>query len=291
MISTEGRLPWRFAAASIVIALLCTGPVAAAAPGAGSGNVFVIHGLPGVTADVMVDGEIVEAAAQAQTVVGPLKLAVGEHTVTLHPTDGSTADLSAMVAVEAGASIDVVAHRSADPTAAPTVTIYPNDLAPVAPGKTRLVVAHTAAVPPADIRVNGEVLFSNVANGEALTLVVPSGTYSVDIVPTGTSGPAVFGPVDLPVAAGELTRVFALGDPAESTMDVVVQTLPIAVEGAVPPGTVDTGDGGQAATEASRFAAPDSQPEPAGYLAIMMVGAVALGGAALLKSRRRHLHS
>ena len=32
--------------------------------------------------------------------------------------------------------------------------------------KAKLTVAHTAAVPPADIRVDGKVLFENVANGE-----------------------------------------------------------------------------------------------------------------------------
>ena len=43
-------------------------------------------------------------------------------------------------------------------------------------GKTRLAVAHVAAVPAADIRVDGNVLFSNVANGEGLTTVVPAGS-------------------------------------------------------------------------------------------------------------------
>ena len=70
----------------------------------------------------------------------------------------------------------------------------------MAPGKARLVVAHTAVVPPADVRVDGTVLFSNIANGEALTLVVPGGTYNVDIVPAATSGPVVFGPVPVAVA-------------------------------------------------------------------------------------------
>lgn len=285
MINASGRLRG-LAAVSIGIAVLCAGPVAAASPSADSGNVFVLHGLPGVTADVLVDGETVQAAVEAKTVVGPLEVAAGEHTVTLSPTDGSAADLSAMVIVEAGSSMDVVAHRSADPTAAPTVTVYPNDLSPVAPGKARLVVAHTAAVPPADIRVNGEVLFSNVANGEALTLLVPSGTYSVDIVPTGTSGPAVFGPVDLPVAAGELTRVFALGDPTEGTMDVVVQTLPVPVEGADPPEGVETGDGGQAAAQArARAAGLAAGGSP--VIPLATVGLVMLGGAAVGIARRR----
>lgn len=296
MTTTSRRLLQRLATACAGIALLCAGPMAAASPTADVGEVFVLHGLPGVTADVLVDGEVVEAGAEAQTVVGPLSLAAGEHTIALEPTTGLSDALSAMVTVEAGASIDVIAHQTADPTAAPTVTVYPNDLSPVAPGKTRLVVAHTAAVPPADIRVNGEVLFSNVANGEALTLLVPSGTYSVDIVPTGTSGPAVFGPVDLPVAAAQLTRVFALGDPAQGTMDVVVQTLPLPVQGAAPPGSVDTGDGGQAAAKAQSraengfLAARTTSVLPL-RVAISGLGAFVLVGAATGLARRRRAHS
>ena len=50
-------------------------------------------------------------------------------------------------------------------------------------GKALLVVSHVAAVPPADIRVNNQVLFANIANGESLKLVVPVATYKVSIVP------------------------------------------------------------------------------------------------------------
>ena len=91
------------------------------------------------------------------------------------------------------------------------------------------------------------MLFSNVANGEQLTLTVPRGSYPVDIVPTATSGPVVFGPVDLPVAAASLTRVFAIGVAATSSMDAVVQVLPIATRGSgADVSRVDAGTGGQA---------------------------------------------
>lgn len=222
-------------------------PTAASATAESGGELFVVHGLPRVDADVLIDGDVVESGVGWQDIAGPFDVATGDHTVTLRPTDGETAELSTTVPVAAGDSIDVVAHRTADPTAPPAITIYPNDLSAVAPDKSRLVVAHAAAVPPADIRVNGEVLFSNVANGEALTLLVPPDTYSVDIVPTGTTGPVVFGPIDLEVAAGQLTRVFALGSPDEGNMDAVVHVLPLPVDGAEVPGQVDTGNGGQAA--------------------------------------------
>lgn len=105
-------------------------------------------------------------------------------------------------------------------------TAFPNDLSPVAADSGRVTVAHTAAGGPADIRVNGQVLFANVANGESLTLTVPAGSYTVDIVPTAATAPAVFGPVTLPVKAASLTRVFAIRVAATGSMDAVVQVLP-----------------------------------------------------------------
>ncbi len=138
---------------------------------------------------------------------------------------------------------------TARPTSAsrPVFTAYTNDLSAVTAGSSRLTVAHTAAVGPADIRVKGKVLFANVANGEQLTLTVPAGTYPVDIVPTAASGPVVFGPVDLVVGKASLTRVFAIGVAATGSMDAVVQVLPVATRGGGEvPSRVDAGDGGQA---------------------------------------------
>jgi hypothetical protein len=141
----------------------------------------------------------------------------------------------------------VVVHRPADPNGAPVLTWFTNDLSAVPAGKASLTVAHTAVVGPADIRVDGKVLFANIANGESLTLVVPATTYTVEIVPAGATGPVVLGPIKLTVAAGSLTRVFAIGDPKDKTMSVAVQVLTAPTTGSSKPKMVDTGTGGQAA--------------------------------------------
>lgn len=272
-------LPWRLLAAaalatSAVVVPVATG-AAGAAPPEGQGEIYVIHGLAGVTADIVVDGQVRQEDADPGTVVGPVNLDPGSHTVTLQPADGEP--LSATVDVTAGSSADVVAHSRADLAAGPVLTVFPNDLSAVGPGKSRLIVAHTAVVPPADVRVDGVVLLSNVANAESLELLVPAATYSVDIVPTGTSSPVVFGPVDLAVEAGTLTRVFAFGDPTQQSMDVVVQVLPVAQEGAGPPASMPMGNGGQAAT--------GSVPSPwLGALAAVLATVAALTHRAL---RRR----
>jgi hypothetical protein len=207
--------------------------------------VFVLHGLPGVVADIRVDGRSVEQQVPQGVIVGPLDVEAGEHEVALVPEGGDP--VTGTVDVASGASVDVVAHLPASLEAAPVLTAFPNDLSPVAPDKARLAVAHTAQVPPADIRVDGEPLLRNVANAEVLTVEVPAGSYAVDIVPTGTTSPVVFGPVDLAVDAGTLTRVFAFGSPADGSMDAIVHALAIEQQGSAPPARVETGDGGQAA--------------------------------------------
>jgi len=75
---------------------------------------------------------------------------------------------------------------------------------------------------------------------------VPAGTYSVDIVPTGETTPVVFGPVNLTVQGGSLNRVYAVGDPAASTMNVAVHVLTLPDSGSATPTMVDTGTGGYA---------------------------------------------
>jgi hypothetical protein len=211
---------------------------------ADTAEIYVVQGLPDTSLDVSVDGKSVETGVATAKVVGPFDVEPGRRTVTF--TDGKDVVLERALTVEAGSSADVVAHLPASASAAPTMTVFKNDLSAVPRGKATLTVAHTAAVPPADIRVNGKVLFENVANGESLTLVVPADTYKVDIVPTGKDGPAVLGPLDLTVEAGGLDRVFAVGDPAKKTMNVAVHVIPTGSTGSGQPDRVNTGTGGQA---------------------------------------------
>jgi hypothetical protein len=209
-------------------------------------DVYVVQGLVGTTADILIDDNNVAPSAAAKTVVGPLRLAAGSHVVTLK--DGADTVVSAKFTVKGGTSSDVVAHRAADVSRMPVVTVFANDLTGVAPGKTRVVVSHTAVAPPADIRVDGTPLFRNVANGESLTLELPSAkTCTIDMVPTATSGPAILSPVVLSLKAGTLTRIFVIGDATAGDTDAVVQVLPVGVVGSQRPTSVKTGDGGQAA--------------------------------------------
>jgi len=256
-----------------VAALVAGGPLpaqAAVAAGAGAGapsaQVYVLQGVAGEVVQVTVDGRTVASAVRSRTVVGPLTVAPGRHSVQLRR--GTDVVAQAGFDAAAGASLDLVAHRFPDAARAAAFTSFTNDVSAVAPGRTRLRVVHTAVVPPADIVVNGTVLMSNLANGESATRVVPDGAYQVSIVPTASTGPAVFGPTTLRVGAGTLTNVFAIGDPAAGTMDAIVQALPVRTgNGSGAPSRVETGDGGQAAALLAR-----TGPDPA--MVAGLVGAV-----------------
>jgi hypothetical protein len=207
-------------------------------------QVYVVHGMPGTPVSVLLDGREVAASAQPASVVGPLQVPAGQHVVLLR--SGGHTVTGARFSVGAGQSIDLVAHRSADAAQQARIVVFRNDLTPVGPGKGRLVVAHAAVAPSADVRIGGKVLFHDVSSGEALSLLVPARTYSLDVV-ASEGAPVILAPVRVTVHAGTLTRVFAVGDPTDGTARAVVQVLPVSVVGAGRPRSVPTGDGGQAA--------------------------------------------
>jgi hypothetical protein len=208
-----------------------------------TGNVYVIHALTGKPVSVSIGGEVDSEQVSSGDVLGPLSLAPGKHTVIVEGANASWS-MEASVTIKAGRSVDVVLHRPAEVQGPPTVTVYRNPTQAVPAGKGRVMVAHTATVPPADIEVDGKVLFANVANGEFATADVPAGTHEVAILPTGREEPVLLGPLDLPAEAATLTQVFAVGRPANGSMDVVVHTLPVPVRGSSAPDTVNTGSAG-----------------------------------------------
>src|SRR4051812_39100851 len=133
--------------ATLGLAGLTAGPSYAA----NDASIYVVQGLPGRTVDVTVDGKTVAKDVKTAAVVGPFKVAPGSRKVTF--SDNGKTLLSRSFSVTAGSSGDVVVPLPADSSKAPTVTVFRNDPPAVPRGKAELVVAHTAAVPAADIRV------------------------------------------------------------------------------------------------------------------------------------------
>jgi Domain of unknown function (DUF4397) len=215
-------------------------------------EIYIVQGLPGKDLDVAIDGESVAKGVKTAAVAGPFKVEPGSRMVTF--SESGTTILENTVSIKEGSKVDVVAHlpgpaqRSAKSSSSdePLVTAYKYDDVKVPKGKALLVVSHVAKVPPADILVNDQVLFANIANGESLQLVVPVATYKVSIVPSGKTEPVFLGPVSLTVKGGAINRVYAVGDPEEKTMNVAVHVLTAGSTGSGEPSEVNTGTGGQA---------------------------------------------
>jgi hypothetical protein len=240
------RSGWVVSLTALVLGGAFAPSTAMAASAAAGGTVFVLQGLPGVSADIAIDGASVATGVSATTVVGPLRLPAGRHVVAL--TSKGRQLVNASVSVTSGASLDVLAYWAAETPPMPRIAVLRNALSPVGPGKTRVVVTHAIAGPPADIRVNGKVLFRSVANGESLSVLVPAGTYTVSAV-ASVGGRTLLPASSLKVQAGTLTRAVAIGGP-DMAPDVLVHVLsrPPTVSGDRRPSAVHSGDGGQAAT-------------------------------------------
>jgi len=209
-------------------------------------QIYIIQGLPGRSVDISIDDKVVGRGIGTAKVAGPFTVKSGTRKVTY--SDGGQVLLERVWPVDPGASQDVVLHLSGSPgDDDPVITVFRNDLTAVPPGKAGLTVAHTARVGKADVRVDGKVLFADIANGQSLHLVVPVQTYKVAITPAGKAEPVVLGPVTLTVKGGALNRVYAIGDPSQKTMNVAVHVIDVKTTGSSKPKWVKTGTGGQAA--------------------------------------------
>ncbi len=243
----HARLGGRLLLTLVAIGAIAASPLAALAGGSAPrppSKVYVVQGVPGAAVDVTIDGSSVGKKLAAKGILGPLTLSQGHHSISFD-APGWSIDSSFNVSRP---SMDVVLHWPADVTKQPDVTVFDNNIKAVSTQKGRLTVAHTAVVPPADVRVDNKLLFANIANGQFVTAEVPAANYSVEIVPTGEKGNPLLGPVKLPVKPGMLTRVFAIGQPENGSMATIVQRLPLSAKGSPAPASVDAGEAGLVAT-------------------------------------------
>ena len=191
-----------------------------------TGKVTVIHGVPDLTVDVYVNDELTLESFAPKTVTDPIELPAGDYDIAIYPADADPASgdpaISGSVTLPAGADASVIAHLGADGT--PMLSAFVNDVSDIAAGNTRVVVRHTAAAPAVDVLANGNVLVPGLANPDSAAADVPAGSYAVSLAPAGTSD-IVFGPVDLDLKAGTEYIVYATGDIAAGSFDLVLQTI------------------------------------------------------------------
>jgi len=213
-------------------------------PARSLGFVTLIQAVPDVEMTAAVDGDDVGKVIAAGAVVSLPPLSPGEHEVEFAFDGGA---VGATIEVRAGASTDVVVHRPAEVGGDPTVSVYPTPTDPIGPGKARVVLAHTATTAPADVEVDGQIVFTNIANGEYAEADVAAGSHRVALLPSGVTAPPILGPLDVRLKAGTLTAIYAVGNPRNRSMDVIVHETRLKADGSEAPTQVNTGSAGLAA--------------------------------------------
>ena len=237
-------------AVAIAAALTLAGPAQAAESDA---QLSVLHGVPGLTVDVWVNGERTLDNFAPGTLAGPLALPAGAYDLAITAADAADASAPVIgpVKVTLAASGNYTAVANLDAEGQPTANFFTNDVSRLEPGKGKLTVRHTAAAPAVDVLAGGAPVISGLANPNEETLTLDPGTLSAAVAAAGTTTP-VIGPADVTVAEGTHTVVYAWGSLADSNLQLAVQNIeglhsaPAGVPGARA-GAADTGSAGQTA--------------------------------------------
>ena len=222
------------------VGLATAGPAAAA----DNGTVYVVHGIPGLTVDVYVNGKATLTGFKPGEVAGPLSLPAGSYDVAIRKAGEAVTAAPAIeqkVTLPAGANVSLVAHLSA--AGAPTLTAFANPAGGLAAGKARLVVRHTAAAPAVDVLADGKPVFTGLTNPNQLTADLAPGTVSAAVALAGSTKP-VIGPANLTLKAGQVAVVYAIGSAKDNTLGFITQSL-AAAQAQLPQG-VNAGSGGLA---------------------------------------------
>jgi hypothetical protein len=236
-------------AVAIAAALAFAGPAQAAE---GDAQLSVLHGVPGLTVDVWVNGERTLDDFTPGTLAGPLALPAGNYALAITAADAAdaTAAVIGPVNVTLAANGNYTAVANLDAAGKPTANLFTNDVSQIEPGKGKLTVRHTAAAPAVDVLAAGTAVISNLANPNEQTLTLDPGTIPAAVAAAGTTQP-VIGPADVTVAEGTHTIVYAWGSLTDQNLQLAVQTIEglHSAPGAVPggrSGAADEGAQGQA---------------------------------------------
>jgi hypothetical protein len=214
--------------ASILIGIVVTLVVSADPTSAAQrqASVVILHGLPGFTADIYLDGELLLDGFEPTAVAGPLRVDPGTYHVDIREV-GAESDsapaLSADLEVPPGANISAVAHLSG--SGEPTLSAFTNTFPRLAPGRSFLQIRHLADAPALAIRLDGRRQGSALRPGGDRLIDADPGGHTVALVSASGSEPLLRGE-DVRLDEGAATIVYVIGSQDGDGLELMVQTLP-----------------------------------------------------------------
>ena len=219
----------------VAAAALGSALIPAPATAQGQGTVVVVHGIPSVGAvDVCANGSIELLSDVSYGGVAPLTVDAGTYDITVNAADGGTCTGAVLIdapgtAVPAGANVSAVANLTGG---TPNLAIYPNEVSSIGAGEGRVAVYHAADAPTVDVLVNGDPGIDDLAQRDVTDADLPAGSYTFTVTSADNSV-TVATLNDVPVAAGQLLQVFAVGafpdESGENPFGVVTNTIDLEV--------------------------------------------------------------
>ncbi len=239
-------------AAAAVLAIATPGLVllgATSASAAEDAKLSVFHGVPGLTVDVYVNGDLTLDDFEPGSFAGPLDLPAGTYTVAITAADAADDSAPAIgpidLTLDAGVNYTAAAHL--DAAGAPTATLFTNDTSKTSAGEGRLTVRHVAAAPAVDLLAGGAPVagFTDITNPNEKLADLAAGTVDeVAIAATGTTDSVLdIGAVE--VVEGTNTIAYAWGSLADDNLAVAVQSIDglHSAPSSVPAGEAGLADG------------------------------------------------
>jgi len=286
--------------------IIAAAALTAAALGASNGaqaqddevEVILLHAIPGLEADVLVDGEVVipsfetgemqDLSAFAGQTLENLEIRVsGSDDLAFGPVDEFPVPESGVWTV--------VAHLSED--GMPVVTPYENDVTPTADGEGRITLRHVAAAGPVDLVVGDDRPIEDAENGTSVHLSLPAGPVEgAQLALTGEDPIA-----DVPafeLEEGQNAIVYGVFSAEDDEFDFYIQNRDVGVEEPADDDdgddsdesgddADDSGDGTPAPTRVNTGSPFDSSSD---MLLVSALGALLLaGGATTLAVRRSNV--
>ncbi len=229
-------------------------------------QVVVVHGVPGLEVDILVDGDAaIEGFSFADDPV-VTELPAGSYTLGVAPAGTTDAVLELDATLAAGSSVTVAAFL--DTNGDPQLRAFANEVA--ASGIQPFHIADFGAV---DILAGGDAVLEGVTNGQTARIDVDGGTTVPDVgIGAAGAGEAAIELGDVRVPADTLVLAYAIGpDEGEDLPSVVVATVDVIGDAS----RVDAGTGGQAAATL-----------PPAVIALMVAGGLLIAAPAAALARR-----